>query len=172
MSARHLRVCYTWEGEEKLFAPKPFNISFCLMLTPIFLGKVLCAEPGPPSSADNLVVRGTLVCLEKGSDSKEVPCLGERKSMGLRTATGQVYPLNDDKSTSTLLEEKRLRTREFQLTLKKSGASYEIVKSQFFRDGKLYDFYYFCDVCNITTHTPGLCMCCRQETEYHEKLAD
>jgi hypothetical protein len=92
--------------------------------------------------------------------------------MGLRTATGQVYPLNDDKSTSTLIEEKRLRTREFQLTLKKSGSSYEIVKSQFFRDGKLYDFYYFCDVCNITTHTPGLCMCCRQETEYHEKLAD
>jgi hypothetical protein len=100
--------------------------------------------------------------------------MGKGNALGLKVASGQIYLLKSDKSASTLVEEKRLRSKDFQLTLRKSGDSdsHEIVKSQFFRDGKLYDFYYFCDVCNITTHTPGLCMCCRQETEYHEKLAE
>ena len=127
---------------------------------------------GASTSQDNLVVRGTLVCI--GKESKEVPCAGTGNTLGLRSVNGQIYLLKNDKLTSTLIEEKRLRSRDFQLTLKKADASgwYEIVKSQFFRDGKLYDFYYFCDVCNITTHSPGPCMCCRQETEYHEKLAE
>lgn len=127
---------------------------------------------GLSTSQDNLVVRGTLVCI--GKESKEVPCAGTGNTLGLRSVSGQIYLLKNDKLSSTLIEEKRLRSRAFQLTLKKAddSGSYEIVKSQFFRDGKLYDFFYFCDVCNITTHSPGPCMCCRQETEYHEKLAE
>ncbi len=127
---------------------------------------------GPSTSQDNLVVRGTLVCI--GKESKEVPCAETGNTLGLRSVSGQIYLLKNDKLSSTLIEEKRLRSRDFQLTLKKAddSGSYEIVKSQFFRDGKLYDFFYFCDVCNITTHSPGPCMCCRQETEYHEKLAE
>jgi len=71
--------------------------------------------------------------------------------------------------------EKRLQTREFRLTLRKEEASspwFELVKAQFIRGGKVYDFYYFCEVCNITTHAPGICLCCREPTEYREHLAD
>jgi hypothetical protein len=156
-----------------LIGPKPFlNGFFSFVLVLRFLGSGFAADNGVPPSQGNLVVRGTLVCI--GKQSKEVPCSGKGNALGLRVATGQIYPLKNDKSAETLLDEKRLGSKDFQLTLRKSGDSdsYEIVKSQFFRDGKLYDFYYFCDICNITTHTPGLCMCCRQETEYHEKLAE
>jgi hypothetical protein len=137
-------------------------------------GSGFAAEAGKIVSASesNLVVRGTLTCSD--NESKEVPCSEKRSVLALKTEKGQLYLLKDDKLSRTLIEEKRLRTKDFQLTLRKSkdSSSYEIVTSQFFRDGKLYDFYYFCDVCNITTHSPGLCMCCRQETEYHEKLAE
>jgi hypothetical protein len=82
--------------------------------------------------------------------------------------------LTMDKSVETLNVEKRLQTREFQLTLRQANNSplYEIIKSQLIRKGKVYDFYYFCEVCNITTYSPGRCMCCQQETEYREKLAE
>ena len=156
-----------------MIGPKPFLKGlFVFVLVLRFLGSSLATDNGVPPSQGNLVVKGTLVCI--GKQSKEVPCAGTGNTLGLRAATGQIYPLKNDKSSETLLDEKRLRSRDFQLTLRKSADSdsYEIVKSQFFRDGKLYDFYYFCDICNITTHTPGLCMCCHQETEYHEKLAE
>jgi hypothetical protein len=156
-----------------LIRPKPFlkGLFFSVLLLRC-LGNGVAADNGASPSQGNLVVKGTLVCI--GKQSKEVPCAGAGNALGLRAATGQTYPLKNDKSAETLLDEKRLRSKDFQLTLRKSADSdsYEIVKSQFFRDGKLYDFYYFCDICNITTHTPGLCMCCRQETEYHEKLAE
>jgi len=143
-----------------------------VVLSSLLLGSSFAAEKDAPASQNNLVVRGILICV--GRESREVPCLGNENALGLKSANGQIYLLKDDKLTKTLIQEKRIRSKDFQLTLRKSSdaSSYEIVKSQFFRDGKLYDFYYFCDVCNITTHSPGPCMCCRQETEYHEKLAD
>ena len=153
---------------------KPFlkELSSFVVLWFLLLGTGFAADNDLSASQSNLVVRGTLVCI--GKESKEVPCIGKGNALGLKVATGQIYLLKSDKAASSLVEEKRLRSKDFQLTLRKSGDSdlHEIVKSQFFRDGKLYDFYYFCDVCNITTHAPGLCMCCRQETEYHEKLAE
>jgi hypothetical protein len=152
----------------------PFLKEFSHFVLPwsLLLGAGFAADNGVSAPQSNLIVRGTLICV--GKESKEVPCAGKGNALGLKAANGQIYLLKEDKLAETLTEEKRLRSKDFQLTLRKSGdsTSYEIVKSQFFRDGNLYDFYYFCDVCNITTHSPGLCMCCRQETEYHEKLAD
>jgi hypothetical protein len=157
-----------------LIDSKPFlrEFSSFVFLWFFLLGAGFAPDNDLSASQSNLVVRGTLVCV--GKESKEVPCTGKGNALGLKAANGQIYLLKSDKLAETLVEEKRLRSKDFQLTLRKSGDSdsLEIVKSQFFRDGKLYDFYYFCDVCNITTHTAGLCMCCRQETEYREKLAE
>lgn len=36
------------------------------------------------------------------------------------------------------------------------------------RNGKLHRVRYFCEVCNIETLEPGICMCCQQETELQE----
>jgi hypothetical protein len=125
-----------------------------------------------PADNDNKVVEGTLVCL--GKDLKEVACGRTNQIYGLKTDGGQLYPLKAHENVEALHVEKRLRTRHFRLTLRQEPDSrfYALVKSQFFRDGQLYDFHYFCEVCNITTHAPGLCLCCREETEYRESPAN
>jgi hypothetical protein len=125
-----------------------------------------------PRILDGVVVRGELICLDKGF--KEIRCSPGGNTYGLKADDGKIYPLKMDKSVETLNVEKRLQTREFQLTLRQMDNSpvYEIIKSQFVRRGKVYNFYYYCEVCNITTYSPGRCMCCQQETEYHEKLAE
>lgn len=144
----------------------------------LFLALVFCQitpyvaleKPEVPEAA-NLVVTGLLVCLDGAS--KETACGTAPETLGLKTVGGKIYPLKKHENVDALFVEKRLRTREFKLALRKDETSspwFELVKSQFIRDGKVYDFHYFCDVCNITTHAPGICLCCRQETEYRERL--
>jgi hypothetical protein len=137
----------------------------------VLQGPVMLAQKTSPP-ADNKVVEGTLVCLDK--DLKEVACSAKNEIYALKAADGQLYPLEAHENVEALYVEKKLRTRNFRLTLRQEPNSrfYALVKSQFFRDGRLYDFHYFCEVCNITTHAPGLCMCCRQETEYRESPAN
>jgi hypothetical protein len=120
----------------------------------------------------NVVVRGTLVCIDP--EAHVTPCTGKEDSCGLKDPSGRVYPLQSDKSLETLRTEPQIRSNEFQLTLRQIPKStlYGIIKPRFIRDGKLYEFYYYCDVCNITTYHPGPCMCCQQETVYHEKKVE
>lgn len=128
-----------------------------------------------PSATENpnLVITGLLVCLDESL--KETTCGQAPGTLGLKVAGGKIYPLKKHENVNALFVEKRLQTREFRLTIRKDAAPspwYELVKAQLIRGGKVYDFHYFCDVCNITTHAPGICLCCRQETDYRESLAE
>ena len=139
---------------------------FCQVYTGFALEKTLVPE------AANLVVTGLLVCLD--GSLKEKACGALPENLGLKAAGGKIYPLEKHDNVDALFVEKRLQTREFRLTLRKEVSSpwFELVKSQFIRGGKVYDFHYFCEVCNITTHAPGICLCCREPTEYREHLAE
>ena len=116
------------------------------------------------------LVRGKIYCLSP--KLREVPCDQKDLKIGLKDSDGQLYILNPGESAQTLVKEKKLQTREFQLILSKktSDNTYEIIKAQLVRNKKIFDFYYFCEVCNITTYTPSACMCCRAATEYKENL--
>jgi len=130
-------------------------------------------EQPPAPEAANRVVTGLLVCLDGAF--KEMACGTAPETLGLKAAGGKIYPLKKHENVDALFAEKRLQTREFRLALRKVETAlpwFELVKSQFVRGGKVYDFHYFCDVCNITTHAPGICLCCREETEYRERLAE
>jgi hypothetical protein len=62
-----------------------------------------------------------------------------------------------------------VRERELQITARlREGNQLETIKVQSVKDGKLYDIYYFCDICSIRAYTPGLCPCCRNELEFRE----
>ena len=37
------------------------------------------------------------------------------------------------------------------------------------RDGRIYELYYFCDVCTIETSFPGPCLCCREDVVLLER---
>ena len=132
----------------------------------------LLAHSAPANSGDqNLVVNGHLVCL--GADLKETSCQDAPTRLALKADAGRLFPLAAGDLADTLLQEKRLRTRQFRLTLRSldGGNTYQIVKTQLIRAGKVYDFHYFCEICNITTYAPGPCMCCRAPTEYREAPA-
>ena len=149
------------------------NLFLCLtlLLCQVYPGFAL--ENSPVPEVANLVVTGSLVCLDGAF--KEKACGTTPEILGLRTAGGKVYPLKKHENVDALFVEKRLQTREFRLTLRQEEASspwFELVKAQFIRGGKVYDFHYFCEVCNITTHAPGICLCCREPTEYQERLAE
>ena len=133
----------------------------------------LLAHSGPATSGDrNLVVSGCLVCL--GPDLKATSCEDTPTRLALKADAGGLFPLAAGDLADTLLQEKRLRTRQFRLTLRSldGDETFQIVKTQLIRDGKVYDFHYFCEICNITTYAPGPCMCCRAPTEYREAPAE
>ena len=133
----------------------------------------LLAHSGPATSGDrNLVVSGRLVCL--GADLKEASCEDAPARLALKADAGRLHALAAGDAANTLLQEKRLQTRQFRLTLRSldGGKTFQIVKTQLIRGGKVYDFHYFCEICNITTYTPGPCMCCRAPTEYREAPAE
>jgi len=137
------------------------------------LALALLAHSGPATSGDkNLVVSGGLACL--GTNLKETSCRDAPARLALKADTGQLHILAAGDAADTLLQEKRLQTRRFRLTLRSldSGKTFQIVKTQLIRGGKVYDFHYFCEICNITTYTPGPCMCCRAPTEYREAPAE
>jgi len=134
---------------------------------------VLLAHSGPATSGDkNLVVSGRLVCLE--ANLKETSCEDAPAKLALKADAGRLFPLAAGDAANTLLQEERLRTRRFRLTLRSldGDRTFQIVKTQLIRRGKVYDFHYFCEICNITTYAPGPCMCCRAPTEYREAPAE
>jgi len=153
------------------FQPRRYFLFLALVFCPVCHS--FAAEKPPVPEAANLAVTGLLVCLD--GSFKETACGTAPEALSLKAAGGKIYPLKKHENVDALFVEKRLQTREFRLTLRKDEASspwFELVKSQFIRGGKVYDFHYFCEVCNITTHAPGICLCCREETEYRESLAE
>ena len=120
------------------------------------------------NESNKFLIRGRSFCFSPKLD--QVPCVQKYFKIGLKDSNGQLYFLNSGESAKTLVKEKKLKTQEFQLILSKvtSDNTYEIVKAQLVRNNKIYDFYYFCEVCNITTYIPSACMCCRAPTEYKE----
>ena len=131
------------------------------------------AEQKAPALGANLVVTGHLVCLD--GSLRETACAPAPGTLGLKVDGGKIYPLRKHENVDALFVERKLQTRDFKLTLRKESEPspwFELVKAQLIRGGKVYDFYYFCDVCNITTHAPGICLCCRQPTDYRESLAE
>ena len=120
------------------------------------------------SETKNILIRGILVCLS--SKLHEPPCETQDIRLAIRETDGRLFPLTEGKFSNVLVQERKLQTNKFQLILKQVGSdnSFEIIRSQLIRGGKVYDFFYFCEICNITTYIPGPCMCCRAPTQYHE----
>jgi hypothetical protein len=144
----------------------------CVALVLCGVSAGLAIEKPPLPEVANLEITGVLVCLD--GSLKETACGTTPEILGLKTTAGKIYPLKKHENVEALFVEKRLQTREFRLTLRNEPPSpwFELVKAQFIRGGKTYDFHYFCEVCNITTHAPGICLCCREPTEYRERLAE
>jgi hypothetical protein len=127
-----------------------------------------------PCFAGEVVLRGRAFCID-GAGRQLVAtekCDPETSRFKFKTANGKGYDFLPSDISVAIFTDSRVRARELQLTANLYPEDQlEIIKVQSVRGGKLYDLYYFCEVCNITAYAPGPCTCCREEMEFRETPA-
>jgi hypothetical protein len=73
--------------------------------------------------------------------------------------------VSDKRSVAETLKDPRLSGRELKVVGHfKGDGSFEVREFFVVRPDALYRVIYHCDVCNITTFSPGDCMCCQAPT--------
>ncbi|HYP12540.1 MAG TPA: hypothetical protein VEQ63_01335 [Bryobacteraceae bacterium] len=90
---------------------------------------------------------------------------------GLQAVGGPIVALTGDEDTVAVLKDQRLSGLEFEVRGKKEAPDRFTVdpihtRAMFVhKDASRLMVTYWCDVCAIRTYRPGLCWCCRDETE-------
>jgi hypothetical protein len=118
-----------------------------------------------------VILRGRAVCLDAFDKPVDSPfaCSDTNPRFGFASKDGKLYRFPQTDSMITVFTDSRVRERELQITARlHENNQLETIKVQSVKNGKLYDIYYFCDICNIRAYTPGLCPCCRNELEFRE----
>jgi len=87
----------------------------------------------------------------------------------IETAGGKTYTVSGDEFTKAQMADPKLKGRQMELEGRHTSPShFEATKIFTIKDGKRYKATYWCDICSIRTHMPGLCMCCQADTELQE----
>lgn len=95
----------------------------------------------------------------------------EGQPPALETADHKLISLDGDVSTKGVLNDKRLTGADLEIkghfaapdrfTVNPIHTHAMVVV----KNGKRYAITYWCDTCAIRTYTPGVCVCCQQETQ-------
>jgi len=136
------------------------------------------AQAAPGQNQENprkeVTARGRVVCLDAGESPLGIgrdcdPAASGFDHFGLTTYQGKVHSFLARDARAEMFTDPRVRARELEVTgwLTAEGRL-EITKIFSVVEGKLHDLYYFCSVCNIKSHTPGPCWCCRADFELKE----
>jgi len=133
-----------------------------------------------PKVADEsrkMALRGRVVCLTEEVERRyhvKSDCEHRGHVYSLKTADGKLHSFLPTDTAAAIYEDQRFRERELQVTARPfpDSSFIEVIKLQSLREGKLYDLYYFCEVCNIETHKPGECVCCHAPVEFREELVE
>lgn len=142
------------------------SFTVCILLV------VFCPALGQEES-EEITVQGRLVFLdtsgralppELGSDEAE-------RRYGLRLSDGKIYRFLPSDPKTAMFVDPRVHTKHFQIRGWLRHGYLEIILVQSLHGGKVYDLYYRCEVCNITSYEPGPCWCCQDEFEYRETLS-
>ncbi|MDE0260926.1 MAG: hypothetical protein OXJ37_00790 [Bryobacterales bacterium] len=102
-------------------------------------------------------IRGTLV----------TPTAGEKLQLAL--ASGGTLDLELDEGLDLTMRDPQLAKRLWELRgQRQDGGRFAVEKIFTVKDGELHRVTYYCEICHITTHEPGLCMCCQGDTDLRE----
>ncbi|MCY4596210.1 MAG: hypothetical protein OXC19_15600 [Bryobacterales bacterium] len=87
----------------------------------------------------------------------------------LLTLDGETFELIADSGLDRTLRDPQLSDRMWELrgALLDDGR-FELEKIFTVKQGQLHRVTYYCVICHITTHEPGLCMCCQDDTDLRE----
>lgn len=148
-----------------------------LLVLVVVLATALCAfaRASAEQGAENkyIVLQGRVVIVdEQGyridkdhqNKTSETP-----KRFGLESSNGKFYRFLSSDVMTDMFKAAKVRDQELQITASpRTDDQIEIVKIRAIRGGKLYDIFYYCEVCSITAYGPGPCVCCGAEYEYRE----
>jgi hypothetical protein len=121
-----------------------------------------------------MVLRGRVVCLDANSKPLDsvLGCNGPGIRYAFLDKDGVRHDVSATDANAAIFTDVRVRQRDLQITAQLTAKhQLELIRVQSIREGKLYDLYYFCELCNIRAYAPGLCPCCRNEMEFRETPA-
>lgn len=131
-------------------------------------------EPRQLKDADTntlVVIRGRVVCLDEanGPPDSVFGCGNQSSRFAIVGKDAKLHSFDPADSLTAIFSDERVRSRELQVTARLNAkGQLELIKVQSLREGKLYNIYYFCEICNIRAYAPGPCPCCRNELEFRE----
>jgi hypothetical protein len=117
------------------------------------------------------VIRGRAVCLDASGHRLEglFDCNDPSARFALVDRDAKLYNFAPADLSTAIFTDGRVRQRELQVTARLDPKSQlEIIRVQSVKEGRLYNLYYFCEICNITAYAPGPCPCCGNELEFRE----
>jgi hypothetical protein len=137
-------------------------------------GEQVRVNPGPAGSEISEVeIRGRVVCLPEEIHARysiEIPANHEHL-YGFKSAEGKLFTLLRTRMSEALFVDKRLHEKELIMRARLFPYSQvlEGLNLKSVRDGKLFDLYYYCDICVIKTVAPEDCLCCQGPVELVEE---
>ena len=128
------------------------------------------AQANHTDHAGLTVLRGQVVCLDaRGRPLDSLFGCDNATRFAILDKAGALHPVSPADANAAIFTDPRVRQRDLQVTAQLNDKQLlEIIQVRSIRDGKLYDIYYFCEICNIRAYAPGLCPCCRNELEFRE----
>ena len=139
-------------------------------------GSLVVARAEGESDAQTVELRGRVSCLTEDYKQRfqvKADCANRGHVWALKTSDGKTYPILPTDSAGAIILDEKVRSRELLMTARvfPETSFAEVIKLQSVRDAKVYNLFYFCEVCNIRTHKPGPCDCCQQPVKFTELLA-
>jgi len=135
---------------------------------------LLCAATGLCGKDEKLVSKPAANDPTVEFQGKLVAPTTPRETLKFKTESGSTYALISNRLSSALFIDTNLQSKVLLLKGRVSPKtrSFEVTGNfRSVRDGKIYDLYYYCDVCAIKGSEPGLCMCCREPVHLVEEPA-
>ncbi len=134
-------------------------------------------KPFQPEGAREVSLRGRVVCLTEELDKRfnVLPdCDNRGHVYSLKTIDGKIYPFLPTDTAAAVWMDERFRERDLQVAARSFPNTnfIEVIKLQSWKNDKLHDLYYFCDICYITAFKPGPCECCQEPIEFRETPAE
>ena len=142
-------------------------------------GGLVSSRVASASSNDPQTVglRGRIICLTeeyKRLYNVTADCANRGHVYALKSKDNKINPILPTDSAAAIILDEKIRSRDLQITARvfPESAFVEVIRLQSFRNERLHNLFYFCQVCNIRTHKPGPCDCCQEPVEFREVAAD
>ncbi len=149
----------------------------CLLFSPFLLSLAPRAKDSPENPAP-FKGRGRLLCLSEEMRARfevRIPpvhdhLLGFRVESEAGDGAPRYWTILRTSLSEALFRDKRFQEHPLIISGKTfPGTSLlEVIRFWWVRGGKVFDVYYWCDVCSIKGVDPGACACCQGEVELRE----